>query len=142
MEQLNIRHITPIRVRYADTDQMGYVYNGNYFEYFEVGRCELMRHYGLPYTILEQMGYFLPLIEAQASYVAPALYDDLLSVEALLNYSYSPTLRFEYNIFRDKTTIARGYTVHTFLSKATRRPVKPPRVFIEALAAISEITSI
>ena len=131
--EFEIKHTTQLRVRYADTDKMGVVYYGNYFAYFEVGRAELMRSYGLPYSEFETAGYFLPLIETKAEYKNSAHYDDLLNIEAVLKASYSPRVRFEYNIFRDDTTIAVGYTVHSFLDAEKGRPVKPPKMFIEFL---------
>ena len=128
------KNITKIRVKYADTDKMGVVNNGRYLEYFEAGRTELMREYGLPYTEFEKAGFLLPVVEAFASFKSPANYDDILEVEASLKFSYEPFLRFEYNIFRGNTTIAIGYTIHSFLNSETRRPVKPPKVFLDALA--------
>ncbi|MBK7981513.1 MAG: acyl-CoA thioesterase [Ignavibacteriae bacterium] len=76
-----LSHTTSIRVRYADTDKMQFVYNGKYLEYFEVGRTELLRSCGLAYSELEKIGYQLPLIEAGLKYKMPAYYDDVL-----LNY--------------------------------------------------------
>ena len=75
-----IQHVTEVRVRYADTDQMKFAYYGKFFEYFEQGRSDLLRAIGLPYREVEELGYFLPVIEAHAEYRRPARYDDLLSV--------------------------------------------------------------
>lgn len=137
-EEITISHSVTLRVRYADTDKMGIVYNGTYFTYFEVGRTELMRHVGLAYTEFENAGYFLPLIEAKAEYKQPAYYDDILSIEAILKLSYSPIIRFDYNIFRDKTTIAIGHTMHSFMNALTRKPVKPPRLYYDIVLKYSE----
>jgi acyl-CoA thioester hydrolase len=126
-------HSTEIRTRYADTDKMGVVYNGNYFAFFEVGRTELMRKFGLKYTELEASGYFLPLIESHANYLNPAFYDDILRIEAILKPDYSPILRFDYNIFRDNTTIAKGFTVHSFMNSETRKATRPPKIYWELL---------
>lgn len=134
-QTFEIQHTSHVRVRYADTDKMGIVYNGKYFEFFEVGRTELMRNCGLPYTEFEKAGYILPLTETYASFVSPAHYDDILDIKAVLKVEYKPLIRFDYNIFRADTTIAIGYTVHTFLSAKTRGPVKPPKMFFDALAA-------
>lgn len=128
-----IEHTTDIRIRYADTDKMGVVYNGNYFTFFEIGRTELMRSFGLPYVKVEENGYLLPLIEAQARYINPAYYDDILSINAKLILEKKPTLKFEYNILRGDTTIAKGHTEHIFLKHDTMKPVKPPRIFMELI---------
>lgn len=128
---ISLKYKVDIRVRYADTDKMGYLYNGNYFAYFEVGRTELMRNYGMRYSELEDSGYILPLIDTYAKYLKPAFYDDLLTVEAILNYKSGPIIKFEYNIFRDNTIITNGFTTHIFVKGDTRIPVKPPKVFNE-----------
>ena len=128
---LEIKNRAQIRVRYAETDKMGVVYNGNYFTYFEIGRAELMRAHGMEYTILENAGYFLPLLETGAKYKQSAYYDDLLEIEARIKWNNSPILRFEYNVWRGDDLICEGFTVHSFLSAETRKPVKPPKVFIE-----------
>lgn len=132
-----ITFVTDVRVRYADTDKMGYVYNGTYLTYFEVGRCELMRHFGLPYSEFERQGYFLPLVEAYASYKNPAYYDDLLGVETTLDFkNINSTMRFDYRILKDVLIIAEGYTIHSFVKVGIKRPVKPPIFFIEKLNKI------
>ncbi len=127
----DIYHSTQIRVRYADTDKMGIVNNGKYFTYFEVGRTELMRHFGLPYIEFEKAGYLLPLIETKAIYKSPAFYDDLLDIETILKLRYSPIIRFDYKILRGITTIALGYTLHSFIDNDKRLPIKPPKMFYQ-----------
>ena len=128
-----IEHTTDIRIRYADTDKMGVVYNGNYFTFFEIGRTELMRSFGLPYIKVEENGYLLPLIEAKARYINPAYYDDILSINVKLALERKPTLKFEYNILRGNTTIAKGHTEHIFLKADTMKQVRPPRIFMELI---------
>ncbi len=135
-KELVLNHISEIRVRYADTDKMGVVNNVKYLEYFEVGRSELMRHFGLPYKTLEKLGYLLPVIEAKIEYKNSAFYDDLVSIEAVYKRERKPVMTFEYNIFIDDTTIAKGYTKHCFLDEETRKPVKPPKEFWEGLQNI------
>jgi len=133
IEDFVFKHTTSLRVRYAETDKMGVVYNSNYFAYFEVGRTELMRNYGVPYTSLEKAGYILPVIETHAEFKNPALYDDILEIETNYRYKHSPIIRFEYNIFRADTTIAIGYTMHSFVNLKTLKPVKPPPALAEIL---------
>ncbi|HXG37184.1 MAG TPA: thioesterase family protein, partial [Bacteroidota bacterium] len=90
-----IKQTTQIRVRYADTDQMKFVYYAKYFEYFEQGRSDLLRAIGLPYPEIEKLGIFLPVIEAFARYRKPAKYDDLLTVETIINEMPVARVRIE-----------------------------------------------
>jgi len=131
-----ISHIAKIRVRYADTDKMQFVYNGKYLEYFEVGRTELLRFCGLPYTELESSGYQLPLIETGLKYKSPAHYDDVLLVEATLKELYSAKVHIEYQIKRqsDNIPIATGFTTHMFIKVENKKPTKPPQIYIDALS--------
>lgn len=125
---------TKIRVRYADTDKMGVVYNSVYLVYFEVGRTELMRANNLPYTEFEKAGYHLPLIEAKVVFRKAAFYDDLLVIKATLDTEkISAKLQFDYIISRDSDLIAEGYTIHSFMNSTTKRAVKPPEIFLKAL---------
>jgi len=125
-----------LRVRYADTDKMQFVYNGKYLEYFEVGRTELLRSVGLPYSEIEKTGYQLPLIEAGVKYKNAARYDDLLEIEAALHVLYSPKVRIEYVIRRVETQelIAEGFTEHIFININTKKATRPPQIYIDALA--------
>ena len=75
---------TAIRVRYAETDQMGVVYHGNFFPYFESSRAESIRQLGFTYADLEKMGVIMPIIEVQCKYLRPAKYDNLLTVKTIL----------------------------------------------------------
>lgn len=126
---------TEIRVRYADTDQMKVVYHGKYLEYFELGRSALIRSLGLPYSELEARGILLPVVEAFARYRRPALYDELLFVEAFVTELPKATLKIEYRVFRDGEAelLAEGYTVHSFLNASTGKPIRAPSYFIQVL---------
>lgn len=130
-----LTNTTKIRVRYADTDKMQFVYNGKYLEYLEVGRTELLRDHGLPYSEIEKAGYQLPLIEAGIKYKNPAHYDDVLLIEANVNELYSAKVHIEYKIIResDQTLIASGFTTHMFIKVDTKKPTKPPQIYIDAL---------
>jgi acyl-CoA thioester hydrolase len=114
---------------------MKVVYHGKYLEYFEAGRAALIRSLGLPYSELEKRGILLPVVEAFAKYRIPALYDDLLSVEAVVSELPKATLRIYYRIFRDgeKEPLAEGYTVHSFLNVATGKPTRPPAYFLDVI---------
>lgn len=131
-----ISHKTKVRVRYADTDKMQFVYNGKYLEYFEVGRTELLRSCGLPYIVLENNGYQLPLMEAGLKYKNPSHYDDVLIIEAKLKELYSAKVHIEYIITResDNQIISTGFTTHMFIKTDSKKPTRPPKVYIEALS--------
>ncbi len=113
MEQVELSHL---RVRYAETDQMGFAHHGAYLPWFEVGRTDYLRSRGLPYRRLEEAGIFLPVVEASVRYLAPARYDDALVI-ATRPVSWSPArLELAYEV-RDAggRVIARGRTVHAFM---------------------------
>ncbi|HZK75495.1 MAG TPA: thioesterase family protein [Candidatus Kapabacteria bacterium] len=130
-----IEHVTHIRVRYADTDQMGMVYYGKYFEYFEVARTEMLRACGLPYAEIEAAGFWLPVSEASAKYHRAAKYDDLLRVTARMPRIVSARLEISYETRLDATDelIAEGATTLVFVSSATGKPTRPPQIYREAI---------
>lgn len=131
-----ISYKTTIRVRYADTDRMQFVYNGKYLEYFEVGRTELLRHYKLPYKEIENRGYLLPLIEANVKYILPAVYDDLIEVESIVHKLRTPKVHIDYKICRKETgeLLIEGFTDHIFVNADTKKAIRPPQFYIDALA--------
>ncbi len=127
-------YVYKVRVRYADVDKMGIVYNGNYLRYFEIGRTELMRSLGLPYKLVEEMGYLLPLIEAKIQWLGSAKYDDELEIHTAHAPVFdAPRIVFEYSIVCRGKEIAKGYTIHTFVRASDFKPVKPPSFFVEKL---------
>ena len=103
---------TEIRVRYAETDQMGYCYYSNYLTWFEVGRSSLMREAGRSYRKVEEDGFIFPVIEAHCNYKRPALFDDLVTVETWITALKSRKVTFGYRILRDGELLVDGYTVH------------------------------
>jgi acyl-CoA thioester hydrolase len=119
---------------------MKFVYNGKYLEYFEVGRTELLRNYGLPYRKIEEQGYQLPLLEAGITYKHAATYDDLIDIDASIQNLRSAKIRIEYALRRHETgeIVATGFTDHIFMSVATQKATRPPRFFIESLARFFE----
>jgi acyl-CoA thioester hydrolase len=124
-------HSTTIRVRYADTDKMGIVYNGNYLTYFEIGRTELLRSLGMPYAVLEQQGFQLPVIEAHIEYKAPAVYDDLISIKATCKMERGLLLNISYKITKDNILLTIGHTIHPFMNITSGKPIRPPQSFLE-----------
>ena len=128
-----IRHETTVRVRYPDTDQMGVVYHAVYLEYFETGRTELLRDFGLPYSALEESGVMLPVLEAHLVMLRPARYDQALTVVSIMNEMPTARLRIDYRILRGDELLATGHTLHAFTTVDTMRPVRPPREFMALL---------
>lgn len=110
---------TRLRVRYAETDQMGIVYHSNYLIWFEVGRTELFREINLPYTKFEEVGLGLAVIEASCRYRLPARYDDEVIVSTSVNIS-SRKVTFNYQVYRESTLLAEGKTIHVFVNKQGR----------------------
>ena len=123
-----------IRVRYAETDKMGVVYHANYFVWFEIGRCELLRAVGRSYRDMETSGIGLPVIEAHCEYKSPARYDDELVVTTKGTLLSPARIEFEYEISRpsDATINAVGRTVHAAID-LTGRPCRLPDYVREML---------
>jgi acyl-CoA thioester hydrolase len=120
---------TSIRVRYAETDKMGYVYYGNYATFCEVGRTELMRSLGLTYRQLEEDGYMLPIITHNAEYLGPAFYDDELNIVTSIKEKPGIKVKFEYLIYNDNKLIHRAVSELAFINAKTYKPIRPPKYF-------------
>ncbi|RPD46797.1 acyl-CoA thioesterase [Hymenobacter sediminis] len=127
---------TQIRVRYAETDQMGYVYHGNYAAYFEVARTEAFRQLGIRYKDLEADGVGMPVGEIRTRFRRPARYDDLLTVRLLLKQpAEGSRVLFEYEIYNEaQELLTEGHTLMVFVSMATGRPVAIPQTIQTKLA--------
>ena len=126
---------TPIRVRYADTDQMKYVYYGKFFEYFEQGRSDFLRAVGMPYPEIEKRGFMLPVMEAHAEYLKPAFYDEEITIRTMVEELPAVRVRISYIVFRGSPAdiLARGHTVHAFIDAAKRVPVRAPSDFLKLM---------
>ena len=124
------RSSSRVRVRYAETDQMGVVYYANYLVWFEVGRTDLLRESGWSYREMEQEGYSLPVIEAHCDYKHSAVYDDDLEVHTSAVIVSPVRIRFAYDVVRpaDGVTLATGHTVHASLGADGRPRRLPARV--------------
>ena len=124
-------HAVSIRVRYAETDQMGVVYYANYFVWFEIGRVELMRSLGFEYRQMEEDdGCFLPVVEANCRYRSPARYDDHLRLETRILNLRSSVIRFGYRLLRETDApvlLAEGETVHVVVDRAMQKTTLPER---------------
>lgn len=133
------RSETKIRVRYGETDQMGYVYYGNYAMYYEVARVESLRQLGLSYKELEDGGVMMPVLENKSNYFAPALYDDELRIVTTIKEKPSVRINFEYEIYNaSNALIHQGETRLAFVNKATGKPCRPPEHFQNVLKPFFE----
>ena len=127
---IDFEHNTKLRVRYGETDQMGYCYYGNYAQYFEVGRVEAMRHVGMSYKELEAEGIMLPVSEYQVKYMSPALYDDELTILTRIIRLKGVRLYFEYEVYnQDQVLISKASTTLVFVSKTNMKPRMPSEKF-------------
>jgi len=122
--------VSRVRVRYAETDQMGVVYYANYFVWFEIGRTDLLRSAGWSYREMEDDGYTLPVIDAQCAYRESAKYDEELEVRTTGALMSPVRVQFSYEVVRpaDQKTLATGSTVHATLDRAGRPCRVPERV--------------
>lgn len=125
---------TKIRVRYGETDQMGYCYYGNYAQYFEVGRVEALRGLGMSYKSLEDSGIMLPVLEFKIKYLKPAYYDDLLTIKTIIKSLPAARIHFDYETYNEQGTLLNtGETTLVFISKASNRPCAAPAAMIQKL---------
>jgi acyl-CoA thioester hydrolase len=125
---------TSIRVRYGETDQMGYVYYGMYAMYYEVARVESLRRLGVTYREIEAMGIIMPVLENKSKYLAPGRYDELLRIVTTLREKPGVRIKFEYEIFNEENKlIHQGETSLVFVDKITNRPCRPPEAMRKVL---------
>lgn len=129
----NFHHIN-IRVRYAETDQMGVVYHGNYAQYLELGRVEWLRSLGVSYRSMEDNGIMLPVIELNLRYKKSARYDDLLTIKTYLKKIPAVKIEFDYEIWnQENELLVEGNTVLAFIDMKTKRPTKCPDYILDKL---------
>lgn len=128
-------HDTSLRVRYGETDQMGYCYYGFYAQYFEVGRVETMRSLGMTYKKLEEEGVMLPVSEYQVKYKYPAFYDDLLTIRTRISEINGARIHFDYDLLNEAgRIIATASTTLVFVNKETMKPIQAPEDFISLIS--------
>ena len=121
-----------IRVRYAETDRMGYAYYGNYAAYFEVARVEALREMGMTYKEMEDEGIILPVLEYYIKFIKPAFYDDLLTIKTVINNMPGARIRFDYETFNEKNILLNvANTTLVFINKNNNKPCAAPAYFTE-----------
>ena len=122
------------RVRYAETDQMGVVYHGNYAQYLELGRVEWLRELGISYKKLEKNGIILPVISLNCIFKKSAYYDDLITVETTLVKLPVVKIAFDYKIYnQDRDLLITASTVLAFVEQSTMRPIKCPENMMQLM---------
>ena len=129
-------HRTPIRVRYAETDQMGIVYHSNYYIWMEVGRVEFCRAAGFNYKDMEADGILLAVAETHCRHLSPARYDDEIVIETSIREKNARMMTFAYEITCGDRTLATGWTKHIFLGR-DMRPVRLPQAYAGVLGNMS-----
>ncbi|MGB1209984.1 acyl-CoA thioester hydrolase [Lacinutrix venerupis] len=124
-----------IRVRYAETDQMGVVHHGNYALYLEIARIEWLRKLGISYKKMEESGIGLPVVSLSVKYKKSIKYDDVITVKTTLKNKPSVKVEFEYEILNDFGQIlSTANVVLVFVDLKTNKPTRPPEYFLKALS--------
>jgi acyl-CoA thioester hydrolase len=127
-------HTIQTRVRYSETDKMGFCYYGNYAQFFEMGRVETLREIGVTYADLEDRGILLPVVDFQVKYFKPALYDEILNIKTTLVSEPLIKIEFDYEITNQKNELLnRAKTILVFTEAATKRPVKAPEDVLDKI---------
>ncbi len=120
-----------IKVRYAETDQMGIVHHSVYPIYLEEARTELWNSLGYNYSLMEKEGYIVPVLEISIRYMKPAFYEDILSINIMsLRFESKLVFRYDYEIRRGEELLSTAYTKHVFLNREFK-PIKPPRKIVD-----------
>lgn len=121
-------------MRYSETDRMGYVYYGNYAQFFEVGRVECMRKLEISYKQIEDKGIIMPVRDLNIQYFKPAFYDDELTIETIIPKLPEARILFEYKIWnKKKELICKGSTTLVFVNPKSGKPMKAPDYFMDRL---------
>ena len=136
---LNLTSVTPYRVIYGDTDQMGVVYYANYLRWFERGRSEFLRDIGLPYAKIEAAGFHFPVVEVTCRYAQSARYDDVIEIATTLVDLSRASLVFDYKVSRqaDHVVLATGSTKHACIDR-DGRVKRIPKMLIEAVESAKQ----
>ena len=122
------------RVRYGETDQMSYVYHGNYAAYFEMGRTEWLRKLGVSYKNMEEDGIMLPVISLNTNYIKPAKYDDILTLKTTLTKKPTARIEFEFELFNEKNELlTTAVATLVFVNMKTNRPTRVPEYILKKL---------
>lgn len=126
--------IFKVRIRYSETDQMGYVYYGNYARFYEIGRTELMRSLGIHYKSMEERGIMMPVISMEARYLRPAKYDDLIEIRTRIRKLNDKEIVFETTIYNEANQLLnRGIVRLCFIDKLSHHRIPTPAFLINTV---------
>lgn len=127
-------NIFQVRIRYSETDQMGYVYYGNYARFYEIGRTEMMRSLGIHYKAMEDQGIMMPVISMEARYLRPARYDDLITIKTRIRKVDDKEIVFETTIFNERNQLLnRGVVKLCFLDKSSHQRIATPSFVLNTI---------
>lgn len=127
-------HQTNVKVRYAETDQMGVVYHGNYAQYLEIARIDWLQQFNISYAQMEKDGIMLPVYSMEFKFLKPAKFDDLLTIKTRLKAVPSVKISFEYEIFNEENVLlTTASTILVFMDSNTKRPVRCPEFILEKI---------
>ncbi|MGB4774026.1 MAG: thioesterase family protein [Daejeonella sp.] len=128
-------HSTKVRVRYAETDQMGYMYYGNYAQFYEVGRVEMLRSLGMTYRSMEESGIIMPVLDLRCKYLKPALYDEEITIKVIMEKMPSVRIHFSYELYNEKQElINEGETTLAFIDSNRNKPSLPSQEFLDKVS--------
>ena len=128
------RHETKVRVRYGETDQMGYMYYGNYAEFYEVARVEMLRSLGMTYRSMEEDGVMMPVLEMRCKYLKPARYDEEITIRTTIEKMPGVRIHFKYEFFNEQNEyIHEGETTLVIIDMARNKPCTAPEGFLNRL---------
>jgi acyl-CoA thioester hydrolase len=129
-------HITTLRVRYAETDQMNIVYYGNYAQFFEVGRAECIRDLGFSYKNMEELGVHMPVVALQVKFLRPARYDDLITIKTMLReLPEKYEITFHHEVYNErKKLLTTGQVTLMFIDSVANKRIRMPEFLREKLA--------
>jgi acyl-CoA thioester hydrolase len=132
-------HETTYRVCYADTDQMGYMYYGNYARLYEIGRTEAIRSLNFAYKRMEESGVMMPVYEMKNRYIAPARYDDLLTIKTSVKQKPAARIVFSVQVYNEQNTLLNeGEVTLVFVNMTTNRLCQAPQELKDILSAYCE----
>jgi acyl-CoA thioester hydrolase len=130
-------HESYVKVRYAETDQMGVVYHGNYAQYLEIARLDWLTALDISYKTMEQEGVMLPVFEMNIKFLKPAIFEDELKIEVRLKELPSVKITFEYLIYNQtKELLTQAYTTLVFMDSKTKKPIRCPQYILGKLKEI------
>ncbi|MEN8224701.1 MAG: thioesterase family protein [Bacteroidota bacterium] len=125
---------TKIQVRYDEVDKMGYVYHGNYARYYHISRTDLLREFGLSDKDLEQLQLLLPVIELNIKYLKPVYYDDIITIQTILEGLPVSRMKFRHIVYNsDDEIINKASSTVVFVDSKSRKPMRAPKIIIDKI---------